>query len=172
MELVVGLFVCLAVVGLFWWATRSTEESTLVLSVPIPKYPHDFPQSSAYPPFMFATERYDASLAELNRKISDFVSLPQKEETPVGSCSAKERITEMRLRALETGQSIDPMEAVREALTALKTRGKDTTAVHGNYHSYTQTVPAAGVPEAIALLEFALERAAPATAPIEQAEAV
>ena len=60
------------------------------------------------------------------------------------SCSAKERITELRLTALETKKPIDVMEVVREARGNLVGRHKNTGEL------------LQGANAALALLDFAL----------------
>jgi hypothetical protein len=95
-------------------------------------------------------------------------SYEQKENAPVSSCSAKERITEMRLRALETGQPIDTMELVREAISALeRSRTGSRVPYYGSsissaeYYKDMWNFEIENERTALALLRFAVERAAP-----------
>lgn len=89
----------------------------------------------------------------------------QIKEEIVSKCSAKERITEMRLAALETGTPIDPLDVIQEALDELRKNSSERRSYYipstnpyftGDYHYYDAVGP--GVDAAIALLKFALER--------------
>jgi hypothetical protein len=84
---------------------------------------------------------------------------PYKENAPVSNCSAKERITEMRLKALETGQPIDTMDLVRDAYNTM------VEAIHPSMTDSTYKREYEQVRQqrdtARALLLFAIERATP-----------
>jgi hypothetical protein len=90
-----------------------------------------------------------------------------RQEEPVSSCSAKERITEMRLKALETGQPIDTMELVTEAISALersRTNSRpyfSTGTGMADHYKLLWEFEIENERKALALLRFAVERATP-----------
>jgi hypothetical protein len=173
-DIIFGLFLLGLLVFGLWAVTRPMEPVTAITI-----------SNPTYSPMVRVSETEmdrrmeEAYSAEIRKFAEAFKENPglyaatrvtrgTKEEESMSSCSAKERITEIRLRALETGQPIDTMEVVKEALEVLS--APPPLYFGGSYEAeYKLTRDMNRT--AVALLRFLVERNAsqPTT---EQAEAV
>ena len=155
MELVFALLI-IGLVGFIWWIVTPSDDPpvpTLLNPVyPPPGAPkHDTASHTAS-----STEYYGPHRAPF-AYVESLMNAPEvKEKAPVSSCSARERITEMRLKALETGQPIDTMALVRDAYNTM------VEAVHPSPFDSTYKREYEQVREqrdtARALLLFAIDR--------------